>query len=56
MLREEKNKEYASQIYFALGSLALKDKNDTLALSRFQIVSCNCRNKQDLKKLMPHLN
>ena len=37
MLREEKNKEYASQLYFALGSLALKDKNDTLAISRFRL-------------------
>ena len=37
MLREEKNKEYASQIYYALGSLALKDNNDTLAISRFKL-------------------
>jgi len=37
MLREEKNKEYSSQLYFALGSLALKDKNDTLAISRFKL-------------------
>ena len=37
MLREEKNKEYASQLYYALGSLALKDKNDTLAISRFRL-------------------
>ena len=37
MLREEKNKDYASQLYYALGSLALKDKNDTLAISRFKL-------------------
>jgi len=37
MLREEKNKEYASQVYYALGSLALKDNNDTLAISRFRL-------------------
>jgi tetratricopeptide (TPR) repeat protein len=37
MLRQEKNKEYSSQLYYALGSLALKDKNDTLALSRFRM-------------------
>jgi len=37
MLRQEKNKEYASQLYYALGSLALKDKNDTLAFSRFRL-------------------
>ena len=37
MLREEKNKDYASQIYYALGSLSLKDKNDTLALTRFRL-------------------
>jgi tetratricopeptide (TPR) repeat protein len=37
MLREDKNKDFASQIYFALGSLAVKDKNDTLALSRFRL-------------------
>lgn len=36
MLREAKNKEYASQIYFALGSLAQKEKNDTLAVSRYK--------------------
>ena len=37
MLREEKNKEYASQIYYALCSLALKDNNYTLAISRFKL-------------------
>lgn len=37
MHREDKNKDFASQIYFALGSLALKEKNDTLALSRFRL-------------------
>lgn len=36
MLREGKNKEYASQIYFALGSLAQKENNDTLAVSRYK--------------------
>ncbi len=36
MLREAKNKEYASQIYFALGSLAQKENNDTLAVSRYK--------------------
>jgi tetratricopeptide (TPR) repeat protein len=36
MLHEAKNKEYASQIYFALGSLAQKENNDTLAVSRYK--------------------
>jgi tetratricopeptide (TPR) repeat protein len=49
MLREEKNKDYASQLYFALGSLALKDKNDTLALSRFRLSVSTAGNNRSQK-------
>ena len=49
MLREEKNKEYASQLYFALGSLALKDKNDTLAISRFKLSVASAGNNRTQK-------
>lgn len=33
MTRETKNKEFLDQIYYALADVALKDKNDTLAIS-----------------------
>lgn len=49
MLHEEKNKEYASQLYFALGSLALKDKNDTLAISRFRLSVASAGNNRTQK-------
>ncbi|MBU2652104.1 MAG: tetratricopeptide repeat protein [Bacteroidetes bacterium] len=32
MLKDEKNKEYHDQIYFALADIALKDNNDTLGI------------------------
>jgi len=49
MLRQEKNKEYASQLYFALGSLALKDKNDTLAITRFRMSVATAGNNKSQK-------
>ncbi|MDP4290860.1 MAG: tetratricopeptide repeat protein [Bacteroidota bacterium] len=49
MLREEKNKEYASQLYYALGSLSLKDKNDSLAVSRFKLSVSTAGNNRSQK-------
>ena len=49
MLHEEKNKEYSSQLYYALGSLALKDKNDTLAISRFRLSVASAGNNRTQK-------
>jgi tetratricopeptide (TPR) repeat protein len=46
MLHEAKNKEYASQIYFALGSLSQKEHNDTLAISRYKLSVAEAKNNR----------
>ena len=37
MLRDSKNKEYRDQIHYALSEVALKDKNDTLAIHHLRL-------------------
>jgi tetratricopeptide (TPR) repeat protein len=47
MLRDDKNIEYQDQIYYALGNLAAKEGNDTLALQNYKkSIQVNVDNQQ----------
>ena len=47
MLKDDRNKEYLDQIYFALADVALKDKDDTLAIGYLKkSVSASTTNKK----------
>ncbi|MFO7722493.1 MAG: hypothetical protein R6V49_04635, partial [Bacteroidales bacterium] len=51
MIRDEKNKEYLDQVYFALAEVYLKEKNDTLAMKNLKLSVANSTVNQNQKAI-----
>lgn len=51
MLKDDKNKEYLDQIYYALGDIELKNKNTDQAIEYFKLSAASSVNNQNQKGL-----
>ncbi len=51
MLKDEKNKEYLDQVYFAMAEVYMKEKNDTMAMKNLRLSVANSNDNPNQKAL-----